>query len=398
MRTVLSFENFDGFGGTETYMLTVAQQLERLGHDALVYTPNAGRFAEFARGQGVRVIGRDQLPADCDAFFAQDAASCHELASRFPAASRVLAVHSRDHALQGAPQVPDVCDLLVVFNDRVHSWVESSAWHPRIARLSQPVDLKRFFELGFPRPSPSRALVLSNYLDGPRAELINAACQDAGLKVEWVGVTTSPSSTPEWAIADADIVIGQGRCIVEAMAAGRAAYVYGTVGGDGWVTPDSYPRLEADGFAGLSTAKATEPSAMSADLKRWDPTMGELNRDLASAHHDARRHVVELVDLMRELRPNGGASRSEANSPANELARLVRLEWQTYGRATAASVEVGRLRAELDRQAEETRAAQQNVAEAQRELEQFRSTRRYRIACTIASPLDRLRARRATRA
>ncbi len=50
MRVLLSFENFTGFGGTETYTLTVAMELDRLGHDVAVYSPNHGAMAEFARG------------------------------------------------------------------------------------------------------------------------------------------------------------------------------------------------------------------------------------------------------------------------------------------------------------------------------------------------------------
>jgi hypothetical protein len=39
MRILSTFENFVGFAGTETYTLTVAKELERLGHDLLIYSP-----------------------------------------------------------------------------------------------------------------------------------------------------------------------------------------------------------------------------------------------------------------------------------------------------------------------------------------------------------------------
>ena len=42
-------------------------------------------------------------------------------------------------------------------------------------------------------------------------------------------------------MADADIVVGYGRSVLEAMAMGRAAYVWDHAGGDGWVTPETYP-------------------------------------------------------------------------------------------------------------------------------------------------------------
>ena len=48
MRILLSSENFDGFGGTESSSLTVTQELERLGRRAWIYAPRGGAIAEHA--------------------------------------------------------------------------------------------------------------------------------------------------------------------------------------------------------------------------------------------------------------------------------------------------------------------------------------------------------------
>ena len=37
------------------------------------------------------------------------------------------------------------------------------------------------------------------------------------------------------------------------------------------------------------------------DLANWCGSMGEVNRDLVAAHHTAREHAVELVNLAHEL-------------------------------------------------------------------------------------------------
>lgn len=104
MRALLSSENFDGFGGTETYVLTVAEQLERLGHQACLYTANAGAIAEFARGEGVPVGGRAELPRDRDVVIANDAATCFGRAHRYRDPVRVFVAHSRDLPLQAVKQ------------------------------------------------------------------------------------------------------------------------------------------------------------------------------------------------------------------------------------------------------------------------------------------------------
>ena len=146
-------------------------------------------------------------------------------------------------------------------------------------------------------------------------------------------------------MADADIVIGYGRCIVEGMASGLATYVYGVVGGDGWVTPDSYSAVEADGFAGRGTPADIDEQALARGLSEWGPEMGERNRDLATRHHDGSEHVLELVKLWRRL--DGAAP--PPRLPADEMAGLVRRHWQAESRTVAAVLESHqqRWRAEL---------------------------------------------------
>jgi uncharacterized small protein (DUF1192 family) len=400
MRILLSFESLAGFGGTETYTVTVARELGRLGHDAAIYSPNLGAMANFARELGVQVIGGAQLPKSCDLIIASDVATCHELAGRHPDAPVVFVAHSAQHMLQAPPQLSDRCQAVVVLNDRVRRAVEARAWHAPILRLRQPIDLQRFQVRGPGQSAARAALVSTNYVAGRRADLIEEACRANGIAVTWIGATTNPTAAPELAIAGVELVIGLGRSVLEGMAAARAAYVYGVVGGDGWVTPESYPALEADGFAGTSSGELTvDLDRLAADLAAWDPGMGELNRDLASAHHNAREHAIALIDLGRTL----ARSPSADVSLSDELAHLVRLHWHSEARAMASQIdatslrasitelelEIAALQAEHDRKTAELTA---RVVDADARLTSLKSTRRYRFTSRLVAPLDRLRA------
>jgi hypothetical protein len=402
MRILLSFE-FLGLGGTETYTVTVARELERLGHDTAIYTPGGGPMVESARAQGVRVLGREALPDACDAVIASDAATAHELAGRYREAFVVFVAHSVEHMLQAPPQLAECYGAVVVLNDRVRRAVQARAWHAPVVRLRQPIDRLRFSRLGPGRSSARTALVSSNYVTGPRLTLIEQACRNAGLELSRIGATNRATSTPELAIADADVVIGLGRSVLEAMAAGRAAYVYGNLGGDGWITPESYSMIEANGFAGTADERVViDGDLLSDDLKRWNAAMGGLNRDLICAHHDVHEHAVALVDLARGERRR--APREVA--PSEEMAHLVRLQWRSELRAVAGVREASSLRAllgdrerelaalkEQQRQTKGALAQAQAVrAEAEAALAYLRNTRRYRLACRVAAPLDSLRA------
>jgi hypothetical protein len=85
--------------------------------------------------------------------------------------------------------------------------------------------------------------LVGNYLhaSGQRVDQLQEAWSQPGL--EWVRLG-HPEPTTEVAevMAEADIVVGYGRTILEAMACGRPAYVHDHSGSDGWVTAETYER------------------------------------------------------------------------------------------------------------------------------------------------------------
>ncbi|HEY6144682.1 MAG TPA: hypothetical protein VIV13_00290, partial [Solirubrobacterales bacterium] len=126
------------------------------------------------------------------------------------------------------------------------------------------------------------------------------------------------------------------------MACGRAAFVYDWSGGEGWVTPDSYPAIEADGFAGRGEA-VIDAAALARGLKEYDRSMGPVNRDLVVVHHRANVHAQQLIEIFERLAPK--AERPEA--PLGDMARLVRLEWRARAELHGVRVENSKLHTEL---------------------------------------------------
>ncbi|MEO6858317.1 MAG: hypothetical protein ABI323_06995 [Solirubrobacteraceae bacterium] len=395
MRVLLSHENFDGFGGTETYVLTMAQEFQRLGHEVAIFSPNRGAMSEHARTIGTPVLAASELPAECDLVVNSDAATASDLAAVYPSSVRAFVVHSTDFALQAPPQLDGIVHAVVVLNDRVGRMVKARAWHAPLHRLHQPITLSRFRDLGPPRTKARVALISSNYVAGVRAEMIEHACRGAGLEVRWLG-TSNPSPFPEAAIADADVVIGLGRSVLEGLAAGRAGFVYGTLGADGWITPERYAAMESDGFAGMSRPEVIfDEDALTAELSGWRSDLGELGRDLVSAHHGAREHAVAILSLADEY---VGSPAPEPTMLA-EIGRLIRLEWARHGEVINSQRYTAQLRAALEERDDRLAALGADVWTLHKQLhavnvryEGLKTTRRYRLAAELARPLDRARA------
>lgn len=374
-----------GLGGSETYAVTLAEQLQRLGHRVALSAFELGDGASLAHAR--EIVDVVDLTRDgdrpCDGIVAQDGSTAFELARRHPDAPLVFVAHSEEFDEQLPPQLAGLVGAVVVLNDRVERRVRAVAANLRVVRLRQPIDVKRFVPGSVPAPVPRRLLLLGNNADGQRIELVAGVAAELGMEVVTAGAKGESSLCPEAAINGADVVMGYGRCVLEAMACGRPAYVYDHLGGDGWVTGDSYPALEADGFGGRALPTVVDRARLLADLRGYDPKMGLVNRDLAVAHHRAEHHAQEIVGLIESF----GGSRVEDRDALGELARVVRAQWAAEARGAELA---GRVRS-LERQLHEARHAEAEVAAERHALTQ---TRRYRLAAALAWPLDRVRARR----
>ena len=64
MKVVLGRQSLAALGGSETYALTVARELERLGHDVTLVAEELGVAAAAAGDRGIRVTRLDEAPSD----------------------------------------------------------------------------------------------------------------------------------------------------------------------------------------------------------------------------------------------------------------------------------------------------------------------------------------------
>lgn len=323
MKLVLG-TNHLGLGGSESYLITVAEQLERLGHEVVLYVPEPGAGLAVALERGLVVVEEAGLPPDCDAVLVQDGGVSHQLADAYPAAPQLFVAHSESFDLQAPPQLDGAVGTVVALNDRVAERLRGYAVEREVVRLRQPIDAERFLPRG-PLPAVARrALLFSNTPHSDRLAMLESACEAAGLELVRMGGLAGQMADPRPALAGAEIVIGYGRSILEAMACGRAAYVYDWHGGDGWMTASTYAAIEADGIGARSGRLIVDGDRLAADLRGYEAAMGPVNHDLIIAHHRANVHAQQLVALLRAQKEPVPRPRA----PLREMARLVRLEWR----------------------------------------------------------------------
>jgi len=403
MRLLLATHKL-GRGGSESYLIAVASELQRLGHVVTVHGVEDGPSSERLRALGIDVAVGETPPAgDFDAALVQDTGRSYAIARQLPATGQVFVAHSELFDAQLPPQDGSVATV-VALNDRVERRIRALAAPPPLVRLTQPIDCARFAVRETIRARPRRAIVLSNYLHGARVDLLRRAWEPSGVELTMIGEEGQPSDAPELAIADADIVVAKGRALLEGMASSRACYLFDMAGCDGWVTPDAYPALEADAFAGQATERAATFEALRDDLVRYRPEMGTANRDLVTAKHNVRHHAERLVELLAAAAPDPAADAVGLT----EQDRLARAQWRLEDRSAGLTRENDHLHAriveieadreglrtactKLERERDDWRARAEQLERDDRDL---RATRRYRLATALGRPLDALRGAR----
>jgi hypothetical protein len=330
-----------------SYLVTVTEHLERLGHQVRVFSAEPLPSPEQLRVVGVE---RD-LPLAPDVIYSQDAEAALLLAHLYPLTPQLFATHGDREDVWLPPQLAGVVARVVVFDDRTGERVRAAALPQQLVRLRRPVDLDRIASRGELPARPAKARVELDGVSDYRRGIVQRVLADARIEVD----------------DDADLVLGRGSAVVEALAAGRAAYVYGDEGGDGWVTPERYELLEADGFSGRAEPGATTFERLRADLDDYDPALGAAGRELAQAH-DARAHAQELLAAFDEVKPR----RDPVDAPLRELARVVRLEAASARNAQAHAREAESVRTratELERELAEAHAQNEQLT---REVEELR--------------------------
>ena len=171
MRLVLGSYYLNLPGGAVSYFVTVAEQLQRLGHDVVAFTRETGPMAEWLSDRGIAVVGPGDLPEECDAVLVQDAPCSYELAERFPRAPQVFVSTGRSTTWR----FPAGAGRRRRGRRDERSGARASRGDGlglRDRPAAPPVDFTRFVPRLPARPRPRLAVLLSNYLGGPRREVV----------------------------------------------------------------------------------------------------------------------------------------------------------------------------------------------------------------------------------
>ncbi len=299
MHVLLTTRSLTRPGGSETYLVTVARALRALGHDLTIYAPELGATAHRLRGEGFEVLDSlDACPVP-DVAHVQHATTAYRLRGRFPDLAMVFVSHSSLYDIEDVPALASP-QAVVVLSDVVGRRVKSSAWADTgvVVRLRQPIVIPHDdFALGALPARPSRAVLLG-FRTGPTAPLLQAACDALGIELSQSGGFDTSVDDLNPVLMQNDIVFAVGRTLLEGLAVGRAGFLIDDRGIGGFVDAESYDRFEAGAFATFDP-EPTTVGRLIERIERYEPSLGQVGRELVRQHHGARQHARDLVEVYR---------------------------------------------------------------------------------------------------
>jgi hypothetical protein len=260
MKILLTNNHLARFGGTEVWVLTMARELVRQGHDVGIYTHHKGVITDLL----APICTIDDNPKDYELALIN-----HNTCINVDAKKKIYTCHS---LFEKVEQPPIGADIYVAVSENIQDKFAIKTI------IKNPVDTILF--------SPKNSI-------GEFPENILAVTATP-LPVPHKTAQRDKETMPKL-MQDADLVVTIGRGVLEAMSCARNVIVY-----------DKRPnmRFTADGYLELKNLRGNvggryhlKKMDWSKELSKYRQEDGERNREYIIKHHDVKNIVEQYLNL-----------------------------------------------------------------------------------------------------
>lgn len=300
MRILLTNAWMVGYGGTESWIVNMAKRLIDLGHIVSLYTPIPGKVLDHVKKLGVTIVSSGEFDLILDN---------HQAVKRGFFSGFVI------HTCHGI--IPVESPMCGVTNVAVSKKVADNWKIDSI--IPNGIDTIRFSSK---KPVNEKINMLLSLCKSDSANRILAEICTSH-KIKFRSMYGHEVFNIEDKINEADLVVGVGRSLLDAMACGRPVvsfddrnYYSTRMMGHGYITPDKFKFQQIDNF----TASSIGTSLSKADLEReifekYNPKDGEVNRQFIIENLS----IEKAVDRYLEIYNSSDHSKTFVSKPASSV-------------------------------------------------------------------------------
>ena len=291
MRIVISSYTLD-LSGVPTYTLTLYKELEKRGHQVQVFSPKSGYLA--------KEIDVCTIPDDLyypDIVIGQHRECVHILRAMYSNVPMIFSAHGVEPE---GEQPPDIeVEAYTAINEETYGHlVVKGVPSRKISIVRDFVDTERFCSTTPPNDVLKNVLFISNRKKWKTYAIIEKTCKNLNLNFVAVGSPYGRSYSLEEDINAADIVIGSGRSILEAMSCGRPVINFDKSVGDGYIINDIYLDSRAHNFCGTLCKHKFNVDNLTKEILKYNPKDGVINREIILQEHNVVRGVDQILSII----------------------------------------------------------------------------------------------------
>jgi glycosyltransferase involved in cell wall biosynthesis len=278
------------YAGSETYTYTLAQELSRIGHRVIIYSPLLGTIANkiIATCETIKITDELQKIRNInfDIIHAQHNITAIQARVFFPKTPMILNVHGVLPALENPPFINIGLSYYVVVSEEIQKkLIYKGIQTDKIKIIRNFIDTKRFSTKTAINNKLKKVLIISNRLHKNTKTIITRACKKLSLDYFFIGGIGNCVWNTEHHINNVDLVITLGRGALEAMSCGRNVIVYDYNGGDGMITPESYNEIRQKNFSGRRYSLMYNEQDLMQELCKYTSSFGNTNRKIIENNH-----------------------------------------------------------------------------------------------------------------
>lgn len=317
MRILVGNNHLQKTGGTENYTFALAVELQRLGHEVEYFTFEPGEVSEKLETLGISSMSHK----DYDLILANHNTVVEQLC---PYGYVVQTCHGTVPELE---QPSPYADSYVSVTAEVRDHLRELGFDSEL--MLNGIDCHRF------APHVPLSSELGNVLSLCQSDEINAfireCCEEIGVGFKACNKFTDNVWEVEKLINQADLVVGIGRSLYDAMACGRCvvsfdnrSYVNEAIG-DGYLTAETIEKSIYHNCSGRGLHRTFTKEELIAELKRYRPEDGAWLRAYALKHLNIAKSAQRYLAYYNMYKEEEGMLKAVRNKITGMLREYQRV-------------------------------------------------------------------------
>lgn len=318
MKILVGNNHLQKTGGTENFTFALATELKKLGHEVEYFTFEKGEISDKLEVAGISFMTHEKY----DLILANHNTVVEQL---WPYGYTVQTCHGTVPELE---QPSPFADKFVCVTEEVREHLHNKGVDADL--ILNGIDCKRFA----PETPihPYLTSVLSLCQSDTANDFIRMCCESIGASFLSCNKFTDNVWEIEKAINKADLVVGIGRSLYDAMACGRCIisydnrdYVKQSIG-DGYITSENIGKSIRHNCSGRGLRKTFTKEEFIAELKKYNPSDGQWAREYALEHLNmavAAKRYLSFHSLYKRMEREYLSSRGIKNLMCQAKERMM---------------------------------------------------------------------------